>query len=85
VIIQKNECFIIRINFYSGKETLVKVGMDGECVLNIEKRVESFDIADDERLIGCIIHEDKDSFFFRGMTFMKMKVPKVKNEEMEKK
>ncbi len=67
----------MRINFYSGKETLVKVGMDGKCVLNIEKRVESFDIAYDERLIGSTIHEDKDSFFFRGVTFMKMKVPKV--------
>ncbi len=49
VIIDKNELQIIQINFFSGTQTLVKVGLD-----DVDAgRVESFEIADDEKLIGC--------------------------------
>ncbi len=42
------------MNFYSGQERLVKVGRDDDdFVKGWGKRVESFEIAADERLIGA--------------------------------
>ncbi len=47
VIIHDNENDIIRINFYSGQETLVKVGWSNDdAVKKYGERRESFEIAD---------------------------------------
>ena len=48
MIINQYEIWIIRINFYSGTQTLIKVGMDDEYIKFNGNRVETFDIADDE-------------------------------------
>ncbi len=54
VIIGKDEKDILQINFYSGQETLVQVGHDDDFAVKINGgRVESFEIEDDEQLIGC--------------------------------
>jgi hypothetical protein len=79
VIINKDEDLIIRINFYSGKETLVKVGtFDNSYVETFGLRVESFEIADDEQLIGCKLDEGQvggcNSLSLFGVTWLKMKV-----------
>ncbi len=75
-IINKNESCIDQINFYSGDELLVKVGLQDWFVKNDSGRVESFEIAGDERLIGAelvyIVNNEKDHF--KGVTWIKMKV-----------
>ncbi len=56
-IIYQNECDILQINFYSGQETLVQVGMKyDEYVEAYRGRVESFEIAADEQLIGAELY-----------------------------
>jgi hypothetical protein len=48
------------INFYSGQETLVQVGWYNDDYIKQEgARVESFEIADDESLIGCELDFDE--------------------------
>ncbi len=60
------------MNFYSGQETLVQVGAyDDDFVENYGGRVESFEIADDESLIGCEL--DFDEVCFCGVTWLKWK------------
>jgi hypothetical protein len=71
IIIREYEVDIIRINFYSGQETLVKVGCNDAYVKRCGKRVESFEIADDESLIGCEL--DFDEVSFCGVTWLKRK------------
>ena len=45
---------ILQINFYSGTETIVKVGESNEDYVKARAgRVETFEIAEDEKLIGC--------------------------------
>ncbi len=71
-IIKNDEDYIIRMNFYSGQETLVKVGWDDDDdVKDFGGRVESFEIADDESLIGCELDFDED--YFCGVTWLKWK------------
>lgn len=54
VIMSKDEVNIIRTNFYSGRERLVAVGpYSDHGVAAFGGRVEKFEIAKDERLIGC--------------------------------
>jgi hypothetical protein len=55
VVVHSDEEWIIRINFYSGQERLVKVGgyNDDYDVKTWGGRVETFEIASDERLIGA--------------------------------
>ncbi len=66
---------IIRMNFYSGQETIVKVGMDGD--LEEEgRRVESFEIAADEQLIGAELYHGGSNDFFHGVTWLKCKIAK---------
>jgi hypothetical protein len=71
-IIHKNERWILRINFYSGRntlknfysgqETLVQVGCTDDHVKMWGKRVESFEIAADEQLIGAeLYYGDNDN------------------------
>jgi hypothetical protein len=59
------------MNFYSGQETLVKVGCDDYVVKDRGGRVESFEIAEDESLIGCEL--DFDESRFCGVTWLKWK------------
>ena len=61
----------MQINFYSGKERLVKVGYEDDFVQENFGRKETFDIADDDQLIGCEL--DYNSNFFCGVKWIKMK------------
>jgi hypothetical protein len=61
------------INFYSGQETLVKVGWSDGDVKKFGGRVESFEIAHDEQLIGCELTYCAEHF--HGVTWLKMKIP----------
>ncbi len=74
MILDEYDVKIIRINFYSGKQTLAKVGMSDDVVKKSGDRVEKFEIAEDERLIGCELEHDADSF--RGITWLKIKMIK---------
>ena len=72
-IMEKSEWDLLRITFYSGKETLVKVGSANDDMVNFYGgRVEEFNIADDEKLIGCKL--DYSEHHFLGVTWIKMKV-----------
>ena len=71
-IIDNNEDWIIRINFYSGQERLVTVGLSDEDVEDFGGRVETFEIADYEQLIGCELYHSK--LYFAGVTWLKIKV-----------
>ena len=44
---------IMRINFYHSKERLVEVGDGDRYVSHKGGRIDVFEIADDEQLIGC--------------------------------
>jgi hypothetical protein len=71
---------IIRINFYSGTQTLVKVGNDDDDVRRSGGRIESVDIAADEQLIGAELYHG-DCFGngqdrLHGMTWLKCKIAK---------
>ena len=59
MIIWKDETRVGQINFYSGEEKLVRVGYDDWYVKPYAGRVEIFDIAADERLIGCELDNEK--------------------------
>ncbi len=90
MIIDRDETAILRINFYSGRntlinfysgqETLVQVGWNDDGVKEYGGRVESFEIADDEQLIGAeLYHGDYDNDgddWFRGVTWFKCKISK---------
>ncbi len=53
-IINKSTQYIMRINFYTGQKRLVLVGNDyDDYVKEYGGRIEIFEIADDEQLIGC--------------------------------
>ena len=63
---------IIQINFYSCRETLVKVGgFKGTAKLAAKSRREVFEIDDDEQLIGCEFDYEKDRSC--GVIWLKMK------------
>ena len=72
-IFRKEENSIIRISFYHHQLRLVAVGLDDDYVKKRSGRVEVFEIAHDEQLIGCELSYSKD--YFRGVTWIKMKVP----------
>jgi hypothetical protein len=60
------------MNFYSGQETLVQVGYtDDDYVKNHGGRVESFEIAYNEQLIGCEL--TYCNMYFCGVTWLKIK------------
>ncbi len=69
----------MRINFYSGQETLVKVGCDDD-VKEYGGRVETFEIAADEQLIGAELYHgevyNNGVDYFRGLTWLKCKITK---------
>ena len=72
-----NEQVICQINFYSGEIRLVRLGDDDEFVKSEGGRLESFEINDDEQLIGAELYEGdynnmiSDSFL--GVTWLKCK------------
>jgi len=53
VMINKSENAIRRISFYSGEENLVHVSADDWLIDSCGGRVETIEIAADQRLIGC--------------------------------
>ncbi len=66
-IIQRYEHLILQINLYSGKERLIQVvGYSDGIVERWGGRVETFEIADDEQLIGCKL--DHCKAYLRGVT-----------------
>ncbi len=80
VIIGYLEIVIKQMNFYSGQEKLVQVGsLDDKQVKEFGVRVETFEIAADERLIGAeldyiMYYNDNGKYDFMGVTWIKMKV-----------
>jgi hypothetical protein len=48
------------------------VGENDAIVRDYGRRVETFEIYDNERLIGCEIYQKNN--YFRGVTWIKMKV-----------
>ncbi len=62
-IIDRNEDDILQMDFYSGQETLVQVGCnDYDWLKKYGRRVESFEIAADEQLIGAeLYHGEYDN------------------------
>ena len=60
VIINKNENYVIQTNFYHDEERLVMVGYSDDFVKNYGGRSEVFEIAANERLIGCELEQNKD-------------------------
>ena len=77
--ITRVECFIDlfeenldQINFYSGAERLVFLGMDDDCHNDSGRRQEVFDIATDKVLIGC--KSDIINTQYVSMTWLKTKV-----------
>ena len=73
VVIHEEETFLIQINFYSGQELLVAVGRNDKWVKFCGGRVETFEIAADETLLGCELDYCKN--FSRGVTWLKWKQP----------
>ncbi len=76
-IIENNEWNILQINFYHGEERLVAVFWSDNFVKRDGARVEVFEIAEDEQLIGCELHEytfDDGDSFFAGVTWIKIKL-----------
>ncbi len=72
MIMRKYEEHILRINFYSGEEILVKVGYPfDDHVREWSGRIEVFEVDKDEKLIGCKL--DSDSRILCGITWLKMK------------
>ena len=71
-IVDENETCIMQIKFYSGEEVLCRVGnKDGHWALD-DGRVESFEIAADEQLIGAELYNEANIFV--GVTWLKMKI-----------
>ncbi len=68
------------MNFYSGQETLVKVGKDDDDIKEIGGRVEIFEIAADEQLIGAELYHSEYGYLgndsFKGVTWLKCKIAK---------
>jgi hypothetical protein len=68
------------MNFYSGQERLVKVGYTDDDVKNYGGRVEVFEIAADEQLIGAELYHgelnNNGYDCFRGLTWLKCKITK---------
>lgn len=72
-----NEQVICQINFYSGEKRLLRLGQYDEFVKSEGGRLESFEINDDEQLIGAELYEgDYDNMIsdsFLGVTWLKCK------------
>ena len=78
-IVADDETCILQIKFFSGEELLCTVGGSDDDVKKYGGRVESFEIAADEQLIGAELHNGPDNKgrgdYFLGVTWMKWKIP----------
>ena len=73
---------IEKILFYSGRKPLARVGLDLNKEVNrFGKRVEKFEIADDEQLIGCILDKGELGDLY-GITWLKIKLSKKHSIEI---
>ena len=68
-----SEWWIGQINFYSETETLAKLGEPDDIYMLESARVERFEIAFDEQLIGCELYIDVNNYFI-GLTWLKCKL-----------
>jgi hypothetical protein len=81
VIVNQREFAIISMNFYSGQERLLYMGdNDKEFYFKSFEldRVESFEIAADEQLVGAELfygdYNDNGYDYFLGVTWLKCKI-----------
>ena len=79
IIVENSESLIDQIKFFSGEEVLCTVGYDDDFVQHYGGRVESFEIAADEQLIGCELdhgtkYDGDEDDFIRGITWLKWKI-----------
>jgi hypothetical protein len=81
-IIFKHELDIAQINFFHNEERLFAWGSDDD--VHIQRaggRIEVFEIAIDEQLIGCQIHKVKPYYWYdekpAGVTWIKIKTLKI--------
>ena len=72
-----------QINFYHHQQRIVQLGKYEDEIKSygFNGRREVFEIADDEQLIRC--KHDQDEAYFLGVTWIKMKVLKVRGKKME--
>ena len=61
----------MQINFFHHQQRLVVVGHSDNSLSNIGGRREVFEIAADEKLIGCELYKLNDLI---GVTWLKMKI-----------
>ena len=79
-VLRNDESNIGLIKFYNEEELLVSVGVDEEAFKLLLVRVEVFEIAEDEQLIGCEANccIFNDCFYTgsvcRGITWLKWKI-----------
>ena len=74
-ILMKYEHYILQINFYHHDERLVQLGCtDDSMYQNFGGggRIEVFEIAENEQFMGCELESCES--FFRGVTWLKMKL-----------
>ncbi len=71
-IVDMDEKWIIRMNFYHHEEILVEVGFWDDYIEAHGGRIENFEIADDEQLFGCELYYNKE--WFRGVSWLKIKL-----------
>ena len=78
VIIEKFERSIVQINFFSGEERLVAVGLFDDYDKSWGGRRETFEMAADEQLIGCELDHgtscSRKGDYFIGVTWLKWKI-----------
>ena len=78
----KDETWLVQISFYSGAETFDKMNYNDDDVKNNCGRVETFEIAGDEQLIGCELYsgnkESDSRDVFNGVAWFKCKIAKLK-------
>ena len=64
---------VVSIDFFSGKKRLLNLGLKFDPFDKEIERMETFEIADDEQLVGCQLDENTSGNFL-GVTWLKMKV-----------
>ena len=80
VIFNRSENEFMQTNFFSGEERLVSIGLPDNLVKDWEGRKETFEMADDEQLIGCEL--GCNDFYFLSVRWLAIKVPKRIMEEI---
>ena len=70
--IHLSEYVISQIKFFSGEELLCTWGASDDYIKTDGGRVVTFEIADDEQLIGAKLYSETDCFI--GLKWLKMKI-----------